>query len=99
MLLPHAFALAQARSYLAALADQASTIDASSAYEQVLIELDRIHGDESPAIDSEELPEDRAILHAVATSALEELEQYGVDPLSAELVLAMLADAYALDGT
>ena len=99
MLLRHAFALAQARSYLAALADQASTIDASSAYEQVLIELDRIHGDESPAIDSEELPEDRAILHAVATSALEELEQYGVDPLSAELVLAMLADAYALDGT
>ena len=99
MLLPHAFALAQARSYLAALADQASTIDASSAYEQVLIELDRIHGDESPAIDSEELPEDRAILHAVATSALEELEQYGVDPLSAELILAMLADAYALDGT
>ena len=99
MLLPHAFALAQARSYLAALADRASTIDASSAYEQVLIELDRIHGDESPAIDSEELPEDRAILHAVATSALEELEQYGVDPLSIELIIAMLDDAYALDGT
>ena len=99
MLLPHAFALGQARSYLAVLADRASTIDASSAYEHVLIELDRIHGDNCPAIDSEELPEDRAILHAVATSALEELEQYGVDPLSAELVLAMLADAYALDGT
>ena len=38
MLLPHAQTLAQARSYLAALADQASTIDASSAYEHVLIE-------------------------------------------------------------
>jgi len=99
MLLPHAFTLAQARSYLAALADQASTIDASSAYEHALIELDRIHGDESTAIDSDGLTEDRAILLAVATSALEELEQYGVDPLSVELILAMLDDAYALDGT
>jgi len=99
MLLPHAFTLAQARSNLAALADQASTIDASSAYEHALIELDRIHGDDCPAIDSDRLTEDRAILHAVATSALEELEQYGVDPLSVELILAMLDDAYALDGT
>jgi hypothetical protein len=71
----------------------------SSAYERVLIELDRIHGDESPAIDSDGLTEDRAILLAVATSALEELEQYGVDPLSVELILAMLDDASALDGT
>jgi hypothetical protein len=99
VLLPHAFTLAQARSYLAALADQASTIDASSAYEHVLIELDRIHGDESPAINGGGLTEDRATLLAVATSALEELEQYGVDPLSVELILAMLDDAYALDGT
>jgi len=100
MLLPHACTLAQARSYLAALADQASTIDASSAYERVLIELDRIHGDESPAINGDgQLTEDRSILRAVATSALEELEQYGVDPLSVELILAILDDAAALDGT
>jgi hypothetical protein len=99
MLLPHAFTLAQARSYLAALADQASTIDASSAYEHVLIELDRIHWDQSPAISNDGLTEDRAILLAVATSALEELEQYGLDPLDVELILAMLDDAYALDGT
>ncbi len=99
MLLPHAFTVAQARSYLAALADQASTIDASSAYEHVLIDLDRIHGDECPAINSDGLTEDRAILLAVATSALEGLQQYGVDPLSIELILAMLDDAYALDGT
>ena len=99
MLLPHAFTLARARSYLAALADQASTIDASSAYEHVLIELDRIHGDGGPAINSDGLTEDRAILLAVATSALEELEHYGVDLLSVELVLAMLDDAYAMDGT
>jgi hypothetical protein len=99
MLLLHAFTLAQARSYLAALADQASTIDASSAYEHVLIELDRIHGDDCPPINSDGLTEDRAILLAVATSALEELEEYGVDPLSVELILAMLDDAYAMDGT
>lgn len=36
---------------------------------------------------------------SVATSALEELEQFGVDALSVELILAMLDDAYALDGT
>lgn len=71
MLLPHAHTLAQARSYLAALADQASTIDASSAYEHVLIELDRLHGDESPAINDDGLTEDRATLLAVVTSALE----------------------------
>jgi hypothetical protein len=99
MLLPHALTLAQARSYLAALADRASTIDASSAYEHVLIELDRIHGDDCPSITNAGLTEDRAILHSVATSALEELEQFGVDPLSVELILAMLDDAYALDGT
>lgn len=99
MLLPHAFTLAQARSYLAALADQASTVDASSAYEHVLIELDRMHGDDCPSINSDGITEDRAILLAATTTALEELEQYGVDPLSVELVLAMLDDAYALDGT
>ena len=53
MLLPHAQTLAQARSYVAALADQAHSIDASSAYEHVLIELDRIHGDESPGLDTD----------------------------------------------
>ena len=98
MLLPHAQTLAQARSYLAALSDQASTIDASSAYEHVLIELDRIHGDECPSADAGELTKDRAILLAVATSALEELEQYSIDPLTIELIIAMLDDAYASDG-
>lgn len=99
MLLPHALTLAQARSYIAALADQADSIDASSAYEHVLIELDRIHGDESPCLDTSGISEDRAILLAVASSAVEELERYGVDPLNVELVLAMLDDAYGLDGT
>ena len=65
----------------------------------MLIELDRIHGDDCPAIDSDGLAEDPALLRMVATSALEELEQDGVDPLSVELILAMLDEAHALDGT
>jgi hypothetical protein len=99
VLLPHALTLAQARSHLAALADRANSVEASSAYEHVLVELDRIHGDQSPALDADGLTEDRAILRAVASSSIEELEQYGIDPLSVELVLAMLDDASALDGT
>lgn len=99
MLLPHAVTLGQARAHLAALADQASTIDASSAYEHVLIELDRIHGDVCPAIAPDGIRGDRAILMTLATSAVEGLQQYGVDPLNVELTLAMLEDAYALDGT
>ena len=99
MLLPHALTLAQARSYVAALADQACTIDASSAYEHVLLELDRLHGDECPAIDSTGITDERQILLAVASDAIEELQSYGIDALSIELVLAMLDEASTLDGT
>ncbi|PVG83717.1 hypothetical protein DDE18_05200 [Nocardioides gansuensis] len=97
MLLPHAQTLAQARSYVAALSDRALTIESSSAYERVLLELDRVHGDDCPALNTEDLTDDRDILLAVASSAVEELENYGVDPLSVELILAMLVDAHDLD--
>ena len=99
VLLSHALTLGQARSCIAALADQADSIDASSAYEHVLIELDRIHGDEGPGLYTDGIYEDRTVLLASATSAIEELEQYAVDPLTVELVVAMLDDAYALDGS
>lgn len=97
MLLPHAQTLAQARSYVAALADRASSIEASSAYERVLLELDRAHGDDCPALDTEDLTDDREILLAVASNVVEQLENYGVDALSVELILAMLVDAHDLD--
>lgn len=97
MLLPHAQTLAQARSYVATLADCALSIEASSAYERVLLELDRVHDDECPALDTDALTDDRDILFAVASSAIEELEDYGVDALSVELILAMLVDARDLD--
>src|SRR5436190_16088071 len=82
MLLPHAQTLAQARSYVAALADRALTIEAASGYERVLLELDRVHGDDCPALDTQELTDDGDILLTIATNAVEELENYGVDPLS-----------------
>lgn len=97
MLLPHAQTLAQARSHVAALADRALTLDASSAYERALLELDRVHGDDCPALDTEDLTDDRDILLAVASNAIDELERYGIDPLSVELILAMLIDAHDLD--
>lgn len=99
MLLPHALTLAQARTYVASLADGACSIEASSAYEHVLMQLDRLHGDDCPALYYESICEGRATLLALASAAIEEFEQYGIDPLSVELVLAMLADAYAKDGT
>jgi hypothetical protein len=63
----------------------------------VLLELDRVHGDECPALNTEDLTDDRDILLAVATKAVEELENYGADPLAVELVLAMLVDGHDLD--
>ena len=50
MLLAHARALAEARSYLAALADTAGTFEASLEYDRVLLQLDAIHGDDTPAL-------------------------------------------------
>lgn len=97
MLRPHAQTLAQARSYVAALADRALTLDASSAYERALLELDRVHGDECPALETKDLTDDRAILLTCASSTIQDLEGYGIDALSVELILAMLIDAHDLD--
>lgn len=97
MLLAHAQTLAQARSCLAALADNAATLEASSGYEQTLMALDQIHDDQAPALDSDGMTSDRAALTMVATSAVKHLVDHGVDPLQLELLLAMLQDACALD--
>lgn len=97
MLLPHAHTLAQARTYLAALADEASNDDASSGYENVLIELDRIHRDESPDVYLETVTQDRDLQYDTAVASIESLKEHGVDPLSLELLLARLEDAYKLD--
>lgn len=97
MLLNHAVTVAEARSYIAALADCARTVEASSAYERALIELDWIHEDDVPALDTMCITDTRDLLVGVATSAVEQLVGYGVDALQVELLLASLADARALD--
>jgi len=97
MLLPHAHTLAQARTCLAALADEASNDDASSGYENVLIELDRIHRDESPDVYLETVTQGRDIQYDTAVAAIEVLKEHGVDPLSVELLLWRLEDAYTQD--
>ena len=96
MLLSHAVTLAEARSYLAALADNARTFDASMEYEHVLLELDTLHGGEVPPI-TEVLTDNREVLYTVAQAAIEELVDHGVDGLQVELLLAGLEDARALD--
>ena len=97
MLLAHAVTLAEARSYVAALADLARTFDASVEYERVLLQLDWIHGDEFPGLDTTGLTDDRDVLYAVAESAIEELADHGVDALQVEIVLDMLDAAHDKD--
>ena len=97
MLLPHARTLCHARSALAALSDGANCIEASSAYEHVLITLDAIHGDDCPAIDTYGLPTHPDELLDVVAHALDELKTHGVDELHVGLLLALLDNATMLD--
>ena len=96
MLLAHAVTLAEARSYVAALADAALTPDASIEYDRVLLQIDFVHGDYVPGISSVPVT-DRDVLFAVAESAIEGLTRHGIDSLTVELVLDMLWAARELD--
>jgi hypothetical protein len=93
MLMAHAATLAQARSYVAALADHATGFEASVEYERVLLHLDLIHGNDSPAHDTAGLTDDREILYALASTTIEDLLSFGADGLQVELVLDMLEAA------
>ena len=97
MLLAHAALLSEARFYIAALAENAKTLEASSAYDLALIELDWLHGDDAFALDAASPTVDRDVLMALATSAVERLTTYGVGALHGELLLASLEGARALD--
>lgn len=97
MLLTHTFVLSQARAHIAALADQARSLEAASAYERVLIDLDRIHGDQSPDFEPIGTQLDPQFLMTMASAAIEELATFGVDPLHIELLLADLDDARAIE--
>jgi hypothetical protein len=96
MLLSHAVTFAEARSYVAALANNARTFDASVEYEHVLLQLDSVHGGEVPPT-TEVLTDRRDVLYTVAEAAIEELVEHGVDGLQVELLLAMLEEAREKD--
>ncbi|GAA1434323.1 hypothetical protein GCM10009641_27300 [Mycobacterium cookii] len=97
MLLAHSALLTEARSYVAALADNAKTLEASSAYDLALIELDLVHGDGAFALDAAKLAVGRDAPMALAIAAVERLTTYGMDALQSELLLASLERARALD--
>lgn len=96
MLLAHAITIAEARSYIAALDDSATTSRGAIAYGDVLIYLDAAHDDQVPALTDVPM-HDPPVLYELATKAITELAAYGFDPLHIELILAYLADAWALD--
>jgi len=96
MLLKHAIELAEARSYLVALADHALSFDGSMEYERVLLELDELHGGVFPPI-TEVPTSDPAVLYQVAYHAIAGLEAYDLDAFGLELCLAMLIAARETD--
>lgn len=98
MLLDHARTLSRARSRVAELADQARTFEASVAYERVLLELDAIHGDDAPALDTDATPDARDRLFGRAGAAIEEFLDHGIDALQIELLLDLLEVARGMDG-
>ncbi|MCW2847176.1 MAG: hypothetical protein JWR90_1150 [Marmoricola sp.] len=96
--LEHALTLAQARSFVATLADSALDDGASAAFEHVLIELDWLHDDECPCLETDGLSGDRNVLYLGAVAAIESLALFGLDALDLELLLVRLEAAHALDG-
>lgn len=96
MLLSHAVLLAEARSYVGALADSTNSFDAAMEYERVLLQLDWLHGGTVPPITV--VPAlDRDVLVGVARVAIANLEEHAVDRLELELCLSMLDAAWDLD--
>lgn len=96
MLLAHAVAIAEARTYIAALADTATTVLSSVAYDRALIYLDSVHGDQAPALTGIPFGQP-ATLYQLAQQSVTDLGTYGLDPVHIELTLAYLSDAWAHD--
>ena len=98
MLLSHAVLYAEARSYVAALADRAGTLDAALEYERVLLQIDHLHGGEVAPITV--VPSgDSSVLYTVARRAIAALLEHPVDGLQVQLCLAMLDAAHTVDQT
>lgn len=98
MLLTHAIAIAEARSYIAALDDNARTVLGSVGYDRALIYLDASLGDDLPATIGIRV-EDPEVLYRLAIQAVSDLAAHGLDPLHIELTLAYIAEARDADTT
>lgn len=85
----YAHALADVRSCLAALADL-SRYDQSIEYEQLLLDLDAMHGGMFPA--AYPVTGSVADLNSRTDARLNELAHMGADPLTVELLLARLEE-------
>lgn len=96
MLLAHALLLAEARSYVAALADHALTLDGALEYERALLQLDALHDGALPPTIAVPAT-DMELLKDLAVTAIGHLAYHGVDRLDLELCLAMLQAAHELD--
>jgi hypothetical protein len=96
MLLAHAVLLAEARSYIAALADHARTVDGAMEYERALLQLDGLHGGILPPT-GDVLTDDSEVLYSVAETTIQEVLKHGIEALEVELVLAMLCAAREVD--
>ena len=93
MLLIHAVALAECRSYLAALADTAPNLETSLEYQDVLLQLDGLHPGHLPQVTP--VPtENRTVLYEVALETLGRLNEHGLDPFDLALCQCMLATAW-----
>ena len=96
MLLSHAVLLAEARSYLAALADHATGFDAALEYERVLLQLDWLHHGTMPPITV--VPSGNPdVLFKVAVASISGLGKHAVDRLGLEICLSMLHAARQRD--
>lgn len=96
MLLSHAVLYAEARSYVAALADTANTADTAMEYERVLLQLDWLHGGNVPPITV--VPSsNRDVLNRVARNSITQLENHGLDRFELAICLCMLAAAWELE--
>ncbi|MDF1606269.1 hypothetical protein [Nocardioides sp. YIM 152315] len=89
MLLANAPVLAEARSCLAPLADAATTVDRSAAYERILIDLDVLTGDAGPATYPIVGVGPQSLVMR-AECALARLPAFAVDAVSVDLLIDRL---------
>lgn len=90
-------AIADARAALGYLADQASSVDAASDYERVLLTLDIYTGDASPSASEDAPLGDPRTAIAAARRALLAADGGPISALQIEVLLVMLDDAVAGD--